>query len=455
MSITLAPYWRDGAAHRRVLALALPMIASNISTPLLGLVDSWVMGRAPDAWLLAGVALGASVVNLIFWLLGFLRMATTGLTAQAYGAGDHAAQWEILLRSAVLALVCAMLVLLAAQGLGPLIARSGGTLQVQQAALAYSQVRLLSAPAALLNLVLMGWLLGRQSARGPMFMLLTTNGLNMLLDAWFVLGLGWQVRGAAWASVWADYATLALGLWLVWRARPRLTDNALAQVRRRLRRWAPYQQVLALNRDIFLRSLCLQLCFAFMTWQGARLGDVALAANALLMNLLLLTSYGLDGFAYAVEAMVGRAQGARDQAALRQAVSLNLVWALWVALSFSALFAVGGDALLAMLSTSAAVVSQAQAYLPWLVLLPLLAVWCFVLDGVFVGLANARAMRNSLLVAAFGGFFPLWWLTQAWGLGALWAAMSGLMLLRGVTLAAYAWPWWRSPSGLSQADAND
>ncbi|MFQ2183540.1 MATE family efflux transporter DinF [Aeromonas veronii] len=445
MTPSVAPWWRDPSRHRAVFALALPMVFSNITTPLLGLVDTRVIGHLGQAWFLGGVSVGATLINLIFWLLGFLRMSTTGLTAQAHGAADGRAQLDTLLRALGLAIALGLALLLLLFPLLPrLIALSGGSPEVQLYAGQYVAVRTWSAPAALCNLVIMGWLLGMQDARSPMVMLILTNLVNMALDALFVLGLGWQVRGVAAASVMADYCALAVGIWLVRRQLRQLAPTVWQDGWQRWRQLAPMVRLLGLNRDIFLRSLCLQLCFAFMTLQGARLGDVAVAANAVLLNFLMLISYGLDGFAYAVEAMVGRAIGQRDRQKLREAIVLNLGWAALIASGFTLVFALFGAHLIGYITDIPAVVAEANHQLPWLIAMPLMAVWCFLLDGVFIGATRAREMRNSMLLAAFGGFFPIWWLCQSWDVAALWAAMAALMVGRGLSLGVTYWRLERS-----------
>ncbi|WP_429037461.1 MATE family efflux transporter [Aeromonas media] len=435
------PSWlRDPRRHRAVFALALPMVFSNVTTPLLGLVDTWVIGHLGQAWFLGGVSVGATLINLLFWLLGFLRMSTTGLTAQAQGAASAEGQLDTLARALGLAVGLGLaMLLLVLPFLPAIIGLSGGSPEVQVYAGDYVSVRIWSAPAALCNLVIMGWLLGMQDARSPMLLLILSNLVNMVLDAWFVLGLGWQVRGVAAASLLADYCSLGVGLWLVSRRLRHLPAEVWQSAWLRWWQWPAVRRLLGLNRDIFIRSLCLQLCFAFMTLQGARLGDVAVAANAVLLNFLMLISYGLDGFAYAVEAMVGRAIGRRDRQGLREAIVLNLGWALLIAIAFALGFAMGGRQLIAHITDIPAVIAEANRQLPWLIAMPLLAVWCFLLDGVFIGATRAREMRNSMLVAVFAGFFPIWWLCQEWGVAALWAAMAALMTGRGLTLGWLCW----------------
>jgi multidrug resistance protein, MATE family len=439
--MSLLPAWlRDPARHGAVFALALPMVFSNITTPLLGLVDTWVIGHLSQAWFLGGVSVGATLINLIFWLLGFLRMSTTGLTAQAHGAASGRDLLDTLARAMGLALVMGVLVMALVLPLLPhIIGLSGGSAEVQHYAGQYVAVRIWSAPAALCNLVIMGWLLGLQDARSPMALLILSNLINMVLDALFVLGLGWEVKGVAAASLIADYCALGVGIWLVSRRLRSLAPDVWQGALSRWRQWPALLRLLGLNRDIFIRSLCLQLCFAFMTLQGARLGDVTVAANAVLLNLLMLISYGLDGFAYGAEAMVGRAIGRRDRQGLREVIVLNLGWALLVAAGFTLIFGLAGQALIASITSLPEVILEAQRNLPWLVVMPLLAVWCFLFDGIFIGATRAREMRNSMLVAVFAGFFPVWWLCQPLGSSALWAAMAALMVGRGLSLGLLCW----------------
>lgn len=431
----------NAARHRQVFVLALPMVLSNITVPLLGLVDTIVIGHLEHAYYLGGVAVGATIISLIFWLLGFLRMSTTGLAAQAVGAADNERLLQVLARGCLLAWGLALAILLLQQPLTDLAFwLVGGSAEVQIYGREYVMVRIWSAPAALTNLVLLGWLLGNQNARAPMLLLILGNGANILLDVWFVLGLGWQVKGAAAASVLADYLASALGAWLVWRTLKRRHIRPEAGFWQRTLHLAAFKRLLGLNRDIFIRALCLQLTFAFMTFQGARLGDEVLAANAVLMNFLMFISFGLDGFAYAVEAMVGKAVGERNRAAFRLACALNVFWGGVVAILFVLFFALAGNILISWITSIEAVREQASEYLPWLILMPLAACWCFILDGIFIGTTRGSDMRDMMLLSTGGVFFPVWFLAQSLGNHGLWLAMWCFMLARGVTLG---WAWWR------------
>lgn len=431
----------NAARHRQVFVLALPMVLSNITVPLLGLVDTIVIGHLDHSYYLGGVAVGATIISLIFWLLGFLRMSTTGLAAQAVGAADHERLLQVLARGCLLAWGLALGILLLQQPLTDLAFwLVGGSAEVQTYGREYVMVRIWSAPAALTNLVLLGWLLGNQNARAPMLLLILGNGANILLDVWFVLGLGWQVKGAAAASVLADYLASALGAWLVWRTMKQRHIRPVAGFWQRVLHVAAFKRLLGLNRDIFIRALCLQLTFAFMTFQGARLGDDVLAANAVLMNFLMFISFGLDGFAYAVEAMVGKAVGERNRAEFRLACALNVFWGGVVAILFVLLFALAGNILISLITSIEAVREHASEYLPWLILMPLAACWCFILDGIFIGTTRGSDMRDMMLLSTVGVFFPVWFLAQSLGNHGLWLAMLCFMLARGITLG---WAWWR------------
>ena len=421
-----------------MLAIALPMIASNLTIPLLSLVDTAVVGHLEHPWYLGGVALGSSLISLLFLLLGFLRMSTTGLTAQAYGADNKTAIRNSLLQASLIALLLALVLLLLHPFIMPIvhIYSDAGSEVLEQAGI-YFQLRIWSAPAALLNMVLLGWFLGMHNARYPMWLLLWNQSLNIVLDLVFVLGFGWQVAGVAAASVIADYSTLLLGLYLLrrlWQAQQLGRVNWL-----QLKQLSGYRRLFALNRDIFIRSLCLQLVFAFIAFRGASLGDTVVAANAVLLSFLMLVSYALDGFAYAAEAMTGKAVGAKDQRDLQLLFAILAQWGLVLGVLFSLLFWLGGPALIALLTSIEAVQSAAAAYLPWLIALPLLSVWSYLLDGIYIGATKARAMRNAMLLS-FAGFVLCYATLHSLDNHALWLALSLFMLLRGLTLA---WPLYR------------
>ncbi|SDR71037.1 MATE family efflux transporter [Pseudomonas oryzae] len=428
--------WRHAPTQRRVWALAGPMILSNLSVPLVALVDSAVVGHLPHAHQLGAAAVGGSLYSLLVWTFGFLRMGTTGFAAQASGRGDGGALRTLLIQglllAGLLALLCSLLAL-------PLLPALLGLMQpgAELDALArdYLHIRLLGLPAALASYALIGWLLGSQNARAPLAMLLVANLLNVALDLWFVLGLGWGVAGAAWASVLAEWSGALLGLWL---ARRRLGEYAGRADWPALRRWAAWRPLLAVNRDILLRTLALQSVFFLMTVQGTRLGDATVAANALLLNGLLLTAHALDGLAHAVEALCGHALGARDRLALRRSLWVAGLWSLLASLAFAAFFLLAGTWFVGLQTDIAAVRAIAHAHLPFLAALPLLAVWSYLLDGLFIGATRAREMRDAMLLALALALPLAWWLQELANAG-LWLAFLAFMALRSLILGACAW----------------
>jgi MATE family multidrug resistance protein len=420
------------------------MIFSNITVPLLGLVDTAVIGHLGEAYYLGGATVGAMVITFITWLCGFLRMSTTGLAAQAYGAEtlhkDGKNQGLLILLRGIIVACCIglSLILLQTWYLQGALYLAGGSEQVQFYALQYSEIRIWGLPAALTNLVILGWLLGNHQAKLVMWLLIFTNLVNLILDLVFVIGFGWQVQGIAFATLVAEYSGLFLGLLAIWiRFKDKFHQlvNKKNNILQALLERSALLAYFKLNRDILIRTLCLELCFVFITFQGARLGDNVVAANAILMNFLLLISFGLDGIANATEAMVGKAKGAKDTQKLAKAVHIALFWTGIFAFLYSLVFALFGQQLIGLITNIPSVITFTNQYLIWLILLPMLSCWCYLFDGVYIGLMQARTMRNSMVIATFTCFFPVWFVLQDYGNHGLWAAFSVFMLARGVTLA--------------------
>lgn len=419
--------------HRDVLDVALPMILANVTVPLVGIADAAAVGRLDDPTSLAGVAVGATVFSVMFTALNFLRMGTTGLAAQAHGAGDRASGLVVLRQGLVVAWVLAAALLLLA---APLRAVAFGLIDPEPAVLAeasaYFSARLAGAPATLSLFVLTGWFIGRGDGRSPLAIVLLVNVLNVVLDFAFVLGLGLAARGVALATVIAEYAGLALGLWLALRVRRAGGDTGSAAA-------PPWRRYLEVNLPLLLRTGTLMLCFAFLTAMGARFGSAVLAANALLLNFLYLAAYALDGFANAAESLVGRAVGANDRALLHRALALSAQWSAGVAGLLSLLFWAGGPLLVDLMTTQPDLRALARDYLPWLVALPLVGCWAFLFDGVFVGATLTREMRDSMLFAALAVYLPAWWLLQPFGNHGLWAAFLLFFAARGAAQALLLW----------------
>lgn len=439
--------FNDWSLHKRILMLAIPMVLSNITVPLLGLVDAAVIGHLEHSYYLGGVALGGTMISMTFWLLGFLRMSTTGLTAQALGANHNRNLALVAVQGISMALLLATLFLIFHRFLLDLIfSLSDASEQVKYYGQQYFLIRAWSAPAALCNFVLLGWLLGTQNAKAPMWMVIIANVTNIVLDILFVVILDWKVEGAAYASVVADYVSACVGfifLYQTWKIR-KLEPFAQLLALKLSALFDGIGKFVALNRDIFLRSLCLQAVFAFMTFQGANFGDDVIAANAVLMSFLMMISYGLDGFAYAIEAMIGKAIGAKDRAELKLSLLGTFFWSFLVCLMLTLVFALGGNALIAVISDLENVQQNAAIYLPWLIAMPLVAMWCFLFDGVFIGATKGKEMRNSMFIATCG-FFCLFWVFSEYQNHALWLSMLFFMGLRGITLAVvFLFQWKRS-----------
>jgi len=419
--------------NRTVLAIAVPMTLAYLSTPLLGLVDTAVIGQLGDAALIGGIALGGVLFDLVFTSFNFLRSGTTGLTAQAVGAGEGKEERAVLFRAGLLALGLGLaVVLLHLPILTAGLAVMGGSDAVKAATTTYFSIRALSAPLALMNYAYLGWFIGRGQAVTALALQTGLNGLNIALSVWFVLGLGWGVAGVAGATVLAELMTALTGTLLAARA---LKGRPLPS-RVRIFNAARFKRMLALNRDILVRSFALVFAFAFFTSRSAVQGDTILAANAILQKLFLLASYFLDGLATAAEQLAGRAVGARWRPAFDKAVRLSLIWGFVLAGLAAVLFLVGGPALIAAMTTAEDVRATALIYLPWAAATPLLAVLAFQMDGVFIGATWSRDMRNMMLVslalfvAAYAVLFPVF------ANHGLWLAFSLFLAARGGTLFA-------------------
>jgi len=418
--------------HRRVLVIAVPIVLSNATIPILGAVDTAVVGQLGTAAPIGAVGLGAIVLTSIYWVFGFLRMGTTGLVAQARGAGDAAETGALLMRALMIA-TAAGIVFVAAQTLvfAGAFRLAPASPEVEALARDYLVIRIWGAPATIAIYALTGWLIAMERTRGVLALQLVMNGVNIVLDLWFVLGLGWGVPGVAAATLIAECSGLVLGLWLCraafagdqWRAWSRIFDRA------KMRTMA------SVNGDILVRSVILQASFTSFLFLGAGLGDITLAANQVLLQFLAITAYALDGFAFAAEAVVGQALGARRRGDLRRGAILTSQWAFGgAALLTLALFGFG-PALIDLMATSPDVRAEARAYLPWMTVAPIVGVGAWMLDGVFIGATRTRELRNAMIVsvAIYAVSLPI--LLPTFGNHGLWAALMVLNLARTVTLA--------------------
>lgn len=417
---------------RTLCHLAWPIILSNISVPLLGLVATSIMGHQPEARYLAAVTVGVTLFNFLFWGFGFLRMGTTGMTSQAFGRRDDTHMRQLLAQSVLLAGGIGLLLIMLSPWEIPLGLRLlGNTPDIAPLTHDYARIRIWAAPASLINYVLLGWLLGRQQARLAMWITITNNlisiaGMVLLVQWW-----DYRSNGAAWATLVADYATLVLSIWLVVR-QLRLMEGAWQW--RSLRRLSPYLALLHVNGNLFLRTLCLLFAMAFFTAQGNRLGSVTLSANGVLMELVMLVSFAMEGFAQATETLTGQAIGARRWSAFGTVVKVCARLALLTALIACLLFWAGGAWLIGQLTDIEEVRVTACRYLPWVMALPLIAVWGYLFDGVFIGATDAKAMRDTVILSVMA-YLTCWWFTQGFSNHGLWASFTVFMTLRAGALA--------------------
>jgi len=412
--------------------MAGPIILSNISVPLLGAVDTAVVGHLPEVYYIGAVAIGAMLFNYIYHLFNCLRMGTTAPTAQARGAGDHAEVRALLWRALLLAgaLGCGVL-LLQLPIVGLALWLIDASHEVEHYAREYFLIRVWAMPAVLGVYAMIGWFYGLRDVRAPLVMQLFTNGLNIVLDLLFVFVFGWGVAGVAIASVIAEYAGLALGFLYVSRQLRALPDDGR---RTRILDRARIARMLSINIDIVLRTLCVVSVLGFFMAKSAELGDVELAANQVLHNFLIFTSFGLDGFAHAAEAILGEAVGRRDRSAFRHGMRVVFFWAGLVGLANAALYALAGPSIIALLTNLPEVRSVAEDYLVWPVLMPLVSVWAYTYDGVYLAATRTRVMRNTM-VASFLVFLVLIHaLLPIIGNAGLWIGVMGYLASRGLLL---------------------
>jgi len=419
--------------HRSVLAVAVPIMLSNVSEPLIGVVNTAVIGQLKEPYYIGAIAVGALIFSFIFWGFGFLRLSTGGLSAQALGAGDRTELVAVLIRALMIGLAAGMGLIL----LSPFIREAafnlvGGSSEIRAHGETYFNYRIFAAPAALANYCVMGWFIGQSRAKLAFVVQLFLNITNMALSAFFVLGLGMTSDGVGLAALVAEWSAVTLALVLAavilrgmgahisW---PRILDKAR------------FRRTLLMNGDVMIRTLCLVFAFTFFTARGARAGDVIVAANAVLLNLFEVSAYLIDGFAYASEALVGQSAGARNRQRFRAAVWLTSVWAMVLGVICSLVIWFFGPVLVDLMTLSPEVREVARTYLPWVAVSPVLGVICFQFDGIFTGAMATKDMRNMMIVS-LGVFLLAWWLLEApFGNHGLWAALDIFFIARGITFA--------------------
>ena len=417
--------------HARVFRIAAPIVISNATVPILGAVDTGVVGQLGAAAPIGAVGIGAVILASLYWVFGFLRMGTTGLVAQAHGQGDVAEVSAGLMRALIVAGL-AGLGLIVLQG--PLIwaafRLAPASAEVEALARDYLSIRIWGAPATISLYALTGWLIAQERTRAVLAVQLWMNGLNVALDLWFVLGLGWGVPGVAVATLISEMSGAALALWLargafaggLWRARAIWARARLAEMAR-------------VNTDIMIRSVALQASFTVFLFLGAGQGDVTLAANQVLLQFLEITAYALDGFAFAAETLVGQAVGARSVPRLRRAAQVSSHWGVGGAALLGAAFFLAGPAIIELMTTAPEVRETARLYLPWMIVAPLIGIASWMLDGIFIGATLTREMRNAMVASVAVYVVALLVLIPAFGNHGLWAALMVLNAVRGLTMA--------------------
>ena len=417
--------------HRQVWQMAGPLIFANISVPLLGAVDTAVVGHLPEIHYIGAVALGAMLITYILHLFNCLRMGTTGPTAQARGAGDYAEVRALIGRALLLAgVIGGTLIVLQLPILALTFWLIDASPQVEHYAREYFLIRVWSMPAALAGYAIIGWYYGLRDARTPLVVQTVATALNIGLDFLFVFGFGWGVAGVAVASLIAAYVGLLLGLWCVWRTLRALPGSGHGPLLDRAR----LLRMLSINSDLVLRTFCVVSVLGLFMAKSAELGDLTLAANQVLHNFLVFTSFGLDAFAHAAEAILGEAIGRRDRPAFQRALRVVFLWAVIVGILNVVVYAVAGHGIIALLTGIAEVRAAAGEFLWWVVLLPLVSVWAYTYDGVYLSATRTTAMRNTVILSFVAYLALLFTLVPLYGNTGLWIALAVFLGLRGMLL---------------------
>ena len=418
--------------NKRILKLAIPNIISNISIPLLGMVDTALMGHLDSVVYVGAIALGTMVFNFIYWGLGFLRMGTVGFTAQAKGSDDQKEITRVLYRAGLIALVGGMIII----ALHPFIIDFGLRLteagdEVEYYAREYFNIRVWAAPASLLILVLSGWFVGMHNTVYPMIISIITNILNIAFSFWFVFGMDMKSDGVAWGTLIAQYLSAALGVgFIVWKYRRYLVKVLWSRLldSKALRNFAN------VNSDIFIRTLGIIFVFSFFTVQSANINDTALAVNSILFQFFIFFSYMLDGFANAGEALSGEAVGMNSRATMLKYTRYLFGWGLIFSIIFTLAYAFFGNQMLYLLTDNREIIEAARPMMFWVIMMPLISFGAFMWDGIFIGATASRAMRNTMILATVAVFLPLYY----WGpwdlINRLWIAFMAYMFTRGLFL---------------------
>ncbi len=420
--------------NRRIAQIAIPMMLSNITVPLLGFVDTAVIGQLGQAELIAALGLGSILISTLYWLCGFLRTGTTGLAAQAKGAEDLTEVFHILLRGLGLGFLLGCFILMISFPVfRAFFIISPSEEVVEIAALSYVQIRIWSAPFAIANITIIGWLIAMEKTVRVFFIQLFINALNLILNFFFVLFLDFGVDGVAYATLISEISGLCLSFILCWRVL-NVQKNFVIQ---KIFKWDKWVKLFSLNLNIFLRSLLLEMAFLSFFFWGASFGTVVLAANQILIQFLHIFAYALDGFAFSAEVLVGISYGRKNLRALRKSFILCTKWAGLSALFLSVVFFFSGSFFVQFMTTSKEVVTTAEDYLLWITLAPVLSFLAYILDGVFFGCTHTSEMRKAMLISTLFYFFAAVILSEAYQNHGLWFALTLFSVIRALTLFYY------------------
>lgn len=430
-STTLANFFQT-SLHQKIIVIAIPMILSNVTTPLMGLIDTAVLGHMQGTYFLAGASVAALVITQLYWLCGFLRMTSTGLSAQAKGSKDNNQLNQSLFQGIVISFLLGCLLLLVQDGILALGLYFANASPVIEGVISeYFSTRIWGAPAAIVNLALIGWLIGQQKAKQVLFIQVFANLLNLALNLYFVFGLGLEVFGVALASVIAEYFIAIVSMVTA------LNIIGKPVIQKKWFSITYLRPLLSLNGNTFFRNLILQACIAFLIFKGVGFGSTSAAINAILMQFFTLIALGLDGVAYAAEALVGEQKGLKNAEGIMHVTLHGLLWSTAVAVLYSLVFVVWGTDIVSIITNQAALQLEINDYLIFVYCLPLIAHWCFFFDGVFVGLTRAKAMRNSMFLCGVAVYFPAFFAFSTYANKGLWMAMLLFLLSRGISLGGY------------------
>lgn len=420
--------------NRQIFNLAIPNILSNLSVPVLSAVDTALVGHLPSAIYIGAVAVGGMIFNFVYWGFGFLRMGTTGLTAQAYGKNDSREVGILLQRALFVALAAGLLLILLQYVIASIsFALIQATPEVEANARVYFFIRIYAAPATLSLYAIHGWFLGVQNAKFPLIVTVAVNLLNIFFDVLFVLGFGMNSNGVALGTVLAQYLGLGLSVYLLWRHyRAYLRHHSL----RRILAVEPLVRFIKVNTDIFIRTLSLIFVFSFFTAQSAELGDVPLAANSILIQLWMFFSYGIDGFAFAAESLTGKFIGAGNRQALVDVVRKIFTFGIGLGLLFTLIYWAGNNFIPLLFTDHKPVLDLIDQLIIWTIIAPLISSVCYIWDGIFIGATATRGLRNAMLICAFLIYLPLHYLLKPHYLAqGMWIALLGFMIARGISLS--------------------